>query len=118
MSEVRGLRIYTKAGLTVLTFEDKGSLEAQTFIGQATEHLEQIVEEHQTKVLVIDLTGITALPTDMLGVLVGLHHGGVTIRLFNVTPDVRLILDTTKLDQLFEIREGDLTSLINAATEE
>lgn len=118
MSELRGLKIYTKEGLTVVTFEDQGFLAAQTFIGQATEHLERIVEEHHSKVLVIDLAGITALPTDMLGVLVGLHHRGIQIRLFNVTEDVRLILETTNLDQLFDLREGDLSSLIDAATEE
>jgi anti-anti-sigma regulatory factor len=118
MSEVRGLKIYTKEGLTVVTFEDKGFLAAQTFIGQATEHLERIVEEHHSKVLVIDLAGITALPTDMLGVLVGLQHRGIQIRLFNVTDDVRLILETTNLDQVFDLREGDLSSLIAAATEE
>ena len=118
MSELRGVKIYTKEGLTLLTFEDKGFLGAQTFIGEATEHLERIVEEHQSQVLVIDLAGVTALPTDMLGVLVGLQHRGIQIRLFNVTDDVRLILDTTKLDQLFELREGDLSTLIDAATEE
>ncbi len=118
MAEVRGLKIYTKRALTVVTFERKGSLAAQTFIGEATEHLERIVEEHRSKILVIDLAGITALPSDMLGVLVGLKHRGITIRLFNVTDDVRFILQTTSLDQLFELRTGDLASLIDASTEE
>lgn len=117
MAEVRGLKIYTKGDLTILTFENKGFLAPQTFIGQATEHLERIVEEHHSKVLVIDLAGITALPSDMLGVLVGLQHRGTQIRLFNVTADVRFILETTKLNQLFDLREGDLSALINAATE-
>ena len=118
MAELRGLKIYTKGELTVVTFEDKGFLAQQTFIGEATEHLERIVEEHQSKVLVIDLTSITALPSDMLGVLVGLQNRGIQIRLFNVTVDVQVILETTKLDQLFDLREGDLSSLIDAATEE
>ena len=118
MAELHGLKIYTKGELTVVTFENKGFLAAQTFIGEATEQLDRIVEEHHSKVLVIDLTDITALPSDMLGVLVGLHHRGIQIRLFNVTKDVRFILDTTSLDQLFDLREGDLASLIDASTEE
>jgi anti-anti-sigma regulatory factor len=118
MAELKGLRVFAKGELTVVTFEAKGYLGAQTFLGEATEHLERIVEEHHSKVLVIDLTGITGLPSDMLGVLVALHHRGVQIRLFNITDDVRLILDTTNLDQLFEVREGDLSSLISASTEE
>ena len=48
------------------------------------------------------LAGITGLPSDMLGVLVGLEHRGIHIRLFNVTPDVRLILETTNLDRVFK----------------
>lgn len=118
MAELHGLRIYAKGELTVLTFEDRGFLAAQTFIGEATEHLDRIVEEHRSKVLVIDLTGVTALPSDMLGVLVGLQHRGITIRLFNVTDDVRFVLETSGLDQLFDLREGDLAALIDAATEE
>lgn len=118
MAELHGLKIYTKGELTIVTFEDRGFLAAQTFIGEATEHLDRIVEEHQTKVLVIDLSGITALPSDMLGVLVGLHHRGIQVRLFNITDDVRLILDTTNLDQLFDLRDGDLGALIDAASEE
>lgn len=118
MAELHGLKIYTKGELTVVTFEDKGHLGSQTFIGEATENLDRIVEEHHSKVLVIDLTGIIALPSDMLGVLIGLQHRGIHIRLFNATPDVRLILETTRLDQVFELREGDLSTLIDAAVEE
>ena len=118
MTEFTGLKIYTKGGVTVVTFEDKGFLASQTFIGEAPEHLERIVEEHQSKVLVIDLAGVTALPSAMLGVLVGLQHRDVETRLFNVTDDVRLILEATNLDRVFDLREGDLSSLIDAATEE
>jgi anti-anti-sigma regulatory factor len=118
MTELKGLRVHTKGELTVVTFKDKGYLGSQTFLGEATEHLERIVEQHRSRVLVIDLTGITGLPSDMLGVLVALHHRGVQIRLFNITDDVRLVLETTKLDDMFEVREGDLSALIDAAVEE
>lgn len=118
MAELHGLKLFTKGELTIVTFEDKGFLAQQTFIGEATEHLDTIVKEHQSKVLVIDLEGITALPSDMLGVLVGLQHRGIQIRLFNITDDVRVILETTNLNQVFDIREGDLSSLIDASTEE
>ena len=118
MEELTGLKIYTKGDLTVVKFEDQGYLARQTFIGQATEHLENIVEDHHSKVLVIDLSEITALPSDMLGVLVGLRNRGTQIRLFNVTDDVRFVLETMNLDQLFDLREGDLSTLIDEATEE
>jgi anti-anti-sigma regulatory factor len=116
--ELRGMRIFTEGELTLVTFENKGSLGRQTFIGEAAEHLDRIVEEHDSKVLVIDLTRITVLPSDMIGVLVGLQHRGIQIRLFNVTDDVRLTLETMSLDDLFDLREGDLSSLIDASTEE
>lgn len=117
MTELRGLKIYTSGELTIVTIEDKGYLGTTTFLGDATEHLEAIVERNKSSVLVIDLEGITALPSLMLGVLVALQHRGIEIRLFNVSPDVRLILEVMNLDQVFQQRDGDLTQLINAATE-
>ena len=118
MTELHGLKIYSKGELAVVTFEAKGYLGSQTFIGQATEHLDRVIEENQSKVLVIDLADITGLPSDMLGMLVRFHHRGLKVRLYNITDDVRMILDTTQLDQLFEIRDGVLSTLIDAATEE
>ncbi len=116
--ELRGLKVFTKGELSIVTFEDKGFLGRQSFIGEAGAHLDQIVDEHHTKVLIFDLAEITGLPSDMLGVLVGLQHRGIEIRLFNVTDEVRVILETTRLEELFDIREGDLSALISASTEE
>jgi hypothetical protein len=118
MSELRGLRVFTKGELTIVTFEDKGFLERQSFIGVAGDHLDKIIEARDTTVLIFDLAGITALPSDMLGVLVGLQRRGIEIRLFNITKEVRVILGTMNLDSLFDIREGDLSTLITAAEEE
>ena len=115
--ELRGLKVYAKGELSIVTFSDKGFLGSQTFIGDAGAHLDKSVAQHQTKVLIFDLQGITGLPSDMLGVLVGLQHRGVEIRLFNVTDEVRMILETTRLDELFDVREGDLSALIHAAEE-
>lgn len=117
MSELRGLKVFTKGELTIVTFEDKGFLERESFIGVAGDHLDGIIESHDTKILIFDLAGITGLPSDMLGVLVGLERRGIAIRLFNITNEVRLILETTNLDDLFDVREGDLSTLISAAKE-
>ncbi|HJN12988.1 MAG TPA: STAS domain-containing protein [Pirellulaceae bacterium] len=118
MAELRGLKVFTNGELSIVTFEDKGFLGSQSFIGDAGEHLDKIVDAHDTKILIFDLAGITGLPSDMLGVLVGLQHRGIEIRLFNITNEVRLILETTKLDDLFDVRDGDLSALINASEEE
>ena len=118
MTELRGLQIYTQGDLTIVTFKGKGSLAEQSFIGAATEHLDQIVQDHNSKVLVIELGGITALPSAMLGVLVGVKNRGVEVRLFNAGQDVRFTLELMKLDEMFDLREGDLSSLIETATEE
>jgi anti-sigma B factor antagonist len=116
--ELLGLKVFTKGELSIVTFSDKGFLGRQSFIGDAGAHLDTIVEEHNTKILVFDLAEITGLPSDMLGVLVGLQHRGIEIRLFNVTDEVRMILETTRLEELFDIREGDLSALIKASEEE
>ena len=115
MAELRGLKFFTNNELVIVTFSDKGFLERQTFIGDAAEHLDKIIEKHDIKVAIFDLAGVTGLPSDMLGVLVALNRRKIQIRLFNITPEVRLILETTRLDDLFEIREGDLSALIKAS---
>ena len=115
MTELKGMNVYTKGDLTLVTFEDTGYLGGHSFMGQAAEKLEGIVEQHSSKILVLDLKDITALPSYLLGVLVSLKNRGVEIRLFNVTVDVRVILETMNLDTLFEVREGDLSALIEEA---
>lgn len=117
MAELEGLKVFTKGELSIVTFEDKGFLGRQSFIGDAGAHLDEIVEANHTKILIFDLAGITGLPSDMLGVLVGLKHRGIEIRLFNITTEVRVILETTRLNDLFDIREGDLSALIKASKE-
>ena len=112
MTELKGMNVYTKDELTLVTFEDTGYLGGHSFMGQAAERLEGIVETHDSKLLVLDLKEITALPSYLLGVLVSLKNRGVEIRLFNVTVDVRLILETMNLDTHFDLRDGDLSALI------
>lgn len=116
MAEVNGMRIYTNGNLVILTFEERGFLGRQTFLGQEGENLERLVESGNTNMLLVDLTGVTALPCDMLGVLVGLQNRGLEIRLFNVTDDVWMTLAATNSDRLFEVREGDLSGLLAEAT--
>ena len=118
MSELGGLKVFTKGELTIVTFEDKGFLDRQSFIGAAGDHLDKIIETRGTTTLIFDLAGITGLPSDMLGVLVGLRRRDIEIRLFNITPEVRVILETTNLESMFDIREGDLSALIGASKEE
>lgn len=117
MSEVRGLRIFANDEVAIIEFEDKGYLASQTFIGQAITHLEQVIEERGIKILIFDLERITAVPSDMLGILVGLKNRGLEIRLFNVGPDVQFVLEATNLDQLFSVREGSLAAMIEEAEE-
>ncbi len=115
--ELHGLKIYTKGELAIVTFDDKGFLGRQSFIGDAATHLDNIIEKYGTKILIFDLAEITGLPSDMLGVMVELKHRGIEIRLFNITGEVRLILETTRLEELFDVREGDLAALVAAAQE-
>lgn len=118
MSELQGLKTYRINGVTVVTFEDRGDLAQRAFFGNAAEHFGQIVADHRCSTLVLDMTAITALPSAMLGVLVGLHNRGIQVRLFNITDDVRFTLQTANLDQVFEVREGDLSSILEDAKEE
>lgn len=117
MSEVRGVQVFVKGEVAIVCFRDKGFLSSQTFLGDSLDHLDQAIDTHHVHVLIFDLARITALPSTLLGIMVGLRNRGIEIRLFNVGPDVQFVLETANLDQLFDVRKGDLTALIEEAVE-
>jgi anti-anti-sigma regulatory factor len=56
-------------------------------------------------VLAIDVTPVDVLPCSVLGLLASLHKRGITIELLHPSKIVREELETTRLNQLFVVRD-------------
>jgi anti-sigma B factor antagonist len=110
MSELRDpniLKIYQTGELTVVGFGGQ-DVPDEVCIAAYRDQLFELVEQHQCKVLAFDLTGVTLVPSGMLGVLTSLRNKVGRVEIYNPSPDVREVLHMTRLEQLFEIKEVSL----------
>ena len=98
------LKIYQTGELTVIGFGGQ-DVPDEVCIAAYREQLFQLVKEHNCKVLAFDLTGVTLVPSGMLGVLTSLRSKVQKIELSNPSVDVREVLHMTRLESLFEIKE-------------
>ena len=106
------LKIYQTGELTVIGFGGQ-DVPDEVCIAAYREQLFQLmircvftlVKEHNCKVLAFDLTGVTLVPSGMLGVLTSLRSKVQKIELYNPSVDVREVLHMTRLESLFEIKE-------------
>lgn len=99
-------QIYQAGKLTVVGFRGK-EIPAGFWIGGYKHSLAHIVQEHDCEELAFDFTGVTNVPSGMLGLFASLGDLGVTLSVYNPNDDVREILHATNLNQLVEIREVD-----------
>jgi hypothetical protein len=100
------LKVYQTGELTVVGFGGQ-DVPDEVCIAGYREQLFKMVEEHKCKVLAFDLTGVTLVPSGMLGVLTSLRSKVEQIELYNASKDIKEVLQMTKLDQLFSIKDVD-----------
>ena len=98
------LKIYQTGELTVVGFGGQ-DVPDEVCIAAYREQLFQLVDHYHCKVLAFDLTGVTLVPSGMLGVLTSLRSKVDRVELYNPSADVREVLHMTRLEQLFEIKE-------------
>jgi len=67
-----------------------------------------IIENANCKTLAFDLTGVTFVPSGLLGLLASLRQFEVEIYLFNPNEDVRDVLEISKLDRVRTLCEVEL----------
>jgi hypothetical protein len=75
------------------------------FLACVHAELGTIVAHNHTKVLAIDMSPVDYVPSSFIGELLMLHKRGVMIELLRPSPTIRQILETTRLNSLFVVRE-------------
>jgi len=103
------LHIYQVGELTVVGF---GGVDVpdEACIADYRAQLTELIQQHNCKTLAFDLSGVTVVPSGMLGVLISLKKTGLEIELYNPSADILDVLAITKLDGMFTVREVDLNS--------
>ena len=107
MSELKDpnvLKIYQTGELTVVGFGGQ-DVPDEVCIAAYRDQLFALIKEHNCKVLAFDLTGVTLVPSGMLGVLTSLRNKVDRLELYNPSEDVREVLRMTRLEKLFDIKE-------------
>ena len=106
-ADPRILKIYPTGELTVVGFGGQ-DVPDEVCIAIYRDQLFKLIDQHKCKVLAFDLSGVTLIPSGMLGVLTSLRAKVERIELYNPSEDVRDVLRMTRLDQLFDIKEVSL----------
>jgi anti-sigma B factor antagonist len=100
-------QVYQAGRVTVVGFRGN-DIPAGFWIGGYREALKSIVQEHDCEELSFDLTGVTSVPSGMLGLFVSLSELGVNLSVYNPSGEVREVLHTTNLNKLVEVRDIDI----------
>jgi anti-sigma B factor antagonist len=98
------LRVYETGSLTVIGFGDTAVLD-QSDVVECREEIGELVKLHDCQVLAFDLTDVDYIPSVMLGMMASLTRTGLEVHLYNVSHDVRSVLEVTHLASLFTINE-------------
>ena len=98
------LRVYETGHLTVVGFGGAEVLD-QVDVTECREQINDLVKLHDCKVLAFDLTDVRYVPSGLLGLMASLTHEGIEVHLYNISQDVREVLEITRLGQLFQIHE-------------
>ena len=106
-ADPRILKIYQTGELTVVGFGGQ-DVPDEVCIAIYRDQLFKLIDQHKCKVLAFDLSGVTLIPSGMLGVLTSLRAKVERIELYNPSEDVRDVLRMTRLEQLFDIKEVSL----------
>ena len=101
------LTVYELGELTVVGFGGHEILD-QMHVADFRDEVTALIEEHNCKVLAIDLTGVTLIPSGLLGMLASLRKSGVEVHLYNASDDVREVLAVTRLDQWLPVHQVDM----------
>jgi anti-anti-sigma factor len=101
------VEVYAAGPTTVVGFGGRNLVD-DVNLAQCRNDLVELVREHQAKVLAFDLTGVTLIPSGLLGLLASLRREGVEVHIYNPSDDVRDVLRTTNLDQLMPVHEIEI----------
>ena len=99
------LEVRDSGDVTIVGFVNQPFLGA-TQVKAIAKEMVEILQQHRPSVLQFDMSGVALITSDMLGYLLSLRGDGLDVVLYNPSEDVRQVLNTTKLDSLFNVEQN------------
>lgn len=101
------LEVYQTGPLTVVGF---GKQKILHDVNLAPVHGEilKLVDENQCAEFAFDLSGVRFIPSGLLGIMASLRKKGIEVHIYNPSDDIRDVLKTTNLEQLFHLHDIDV----------
>ncbi|MGE5194850.1 MAG: STAS domain-containing protein [Deltaproteobacteria bacterium] len=98
------LRVYETGPRIVIGFGEAAVLD-QNDVDECREEIRELVRLHDCKSLVFDLMNVRYIPSVVLGLLASLTRMGIEVQLYNISAEVRNVLQVTQLGRLFRFNE-------------
>jgi len=99
------LRVYETGPRVVIGFGEGCHL-GELDIEESRKEISQLLKQHNSQVLAIDLTGVQVVPSAVLGLWASIHRNGVAVHLYNASAELREVLEITRLSQLLQLKDG------------
>lgn len=103
------LEVYKVGPTTVVGFGGDDVLDTVNVAVCRAEIL-ALINQVECEVLAFDLTGVTLLPSGLLGLLTSITKQDVAVHLYNPSEDIKEVLETTKLNTIMEVHEIEVPS--------
>ena len=105
-NEQSGIKVEYGMDVTLVTFNEERIVE-ENQIRQLHKSFEPVIEQNQSKKMVLNFDNVKFMTSAMLGLLVRIHKNvteqGGRIQLCNMEPNIQRIFEITKLTKIFEI---------------
>jgi hypothetical protein len=98
------LKVYETGSTIVVGFEPDIDL-LEDDITESHSGLLKLMQAHNAQSLTFDLTNLVEVPRPLLNMMYSFAKHGTEVQLFNPTPSIRKLLETTKLSSI--LREVD-----------
>jgi len=101
------LKVYSSGPVTVLGFGGK-DVPSEFNAAHYRTAISELLRSQHSSVAAFDLTGVSLVPSGMLGLLVSLtrlSENPPKVQVFNACPAVREVLSLTRLDTIVEVLE-------------
>jgi len=106
------LRVYSAGTVTVLGFSGQDT-PSEFNAAQYRAAISDLLRTHHSQVVAFDLTGVQLVPSGILGLFVSLTRLPdlpLRVQVFNPSPEVREVLNISRIDRLIEVHHVDLSS--------
>ncbi|QDT34914.1 STAS domain-containing protein [Thalassoglobus polymorphus] len=97
------LEVYQVGPTTIVGFGGRDVLD-NVNVAVCRKEILELIENVECETLAFDLTGVTLLPSGLLGLLTSITQQAVNVQLYNPSDDIQEVLETTRLNTLMEVK--------------